>query len=71
MSFGESGTAASHDQDGTGGMSQETFRDAAEIEPLALGQIARPDHQEVGMIRLHLFDDGVNDVVHLHSVSTA
>ena len=36
------------------------------MEPLALGQLARPDHQEVGMIRLHLFDDGVDDVVHLH-----
>jgi hypothetical protein len=36
------------------------------MEPLALGQVARPDHQEVGVIRLHLFDDGVDDVVHLH-----
>jgi hypothetical protein len=36
------------------------------MEPLALGQLARPDHQEVGMICLHVFDDGVDDVVHLH-----
>ena len=47
-------------------MSQETLRDAAEMESLAFGQLARSDHQEVGMIRLHLFDDGVDNVVHLH-----
>ena len=47
-------------------MSQKTLRDAPEIEPLALGQLARPDHQEVGMIRLHLCDDRVDHVVHLH-----
>ena len=36
------------------------------MEPLALGQVAGPDHQEVGMNCLHLFDDRVDDVVHLH-----
>ena len=47
-------------------MSQEALRDAAQMEPFALGQVARPDHQEVGMRGLHLFDDRVDDVVHLH-----
>ena len=47
-------------------MSQETFRDAAEMEPLAFSQLAGPDHQEVGVMCLHVFDDGVDDVVHLH-----
>jgi hypothetical protein len=36
------------------------------MEALAFGQLARPDNQEVGMICLHVFDDGVDDVIHLH-----
>ena len=47
-------------------MSQETLRDTAEVKSLTLGQVARPYRQEVGMIRLHLCDDAVDNVVHLH-----
>ena len=60
-----SDTWASHNEDGTGGVSQEAFGHAPEMEPLALGQIARSDHQQLVMIGFDVFDDGVDHVVHL------
>jgi hypothetical protein len=36
------------------------------MKPLVLGQIARSDHQKIGMSCLHVSDNGVDDVVHLH-----
>ncbi len=47
-------------------MSQETFGHAPQIQPLALRQSARPDDEKIGLVRLHLFDDGVDHMVHLH-----
>ena len=60
-----SDTWASDNEDRTGGMSQEAFRHAPEMDPLALGQIAGSDHQQVVMIGLDVFDDSVDHVVHL------
>ncbi len=61
----KSGTCASHDEDGTGGVSQKAFGHAPEMETLALGQLARSDHQQLVMVGFDVFDDGVNHVVHL------
>src|SRR5262249_33851476 len=61
-----SGTPVSHDQDRTGGVSQETFRDATEVETFGPGQVAGSEHEEVGAICFHMVHYGVDDMVHLH-----
>ena len=47
-------------------MSQQTFGHAAEMKPFALRQCARPDDKQVCMVGLYVFDDGIDDMAHLH-----
>src|SRR5690349_6544294 len=59
-----SGTHTSYDEDRTGGMSEQAFGHAAEMQPFTPGQVASPDHQYFSTLGLDVCDDGLDDVVH-------
>lgn len=61
----KSDTGSSHHEHRAGGVSQQTFGHAAEIEPLALRQITRADHQQLVMASLDMFHDSLDHMVHV------